>query len=66
MEQRLTWVRRECGAGKSCAGEARHRKLPGGKIMRGYVITDPEVLADLGTPAPGEFDVFVPDDMPEV
>lgn len=66
MIKRLMWLRRECGEGKTCAGEARHAKLPGGRIIRGYVITDPEVLADLGAPEPGEADIFYPDYSPEV
>lgn len=66
MEPRLTWLRRECGTGKTCAGEARHVKLPGGKIVQGYVISDPEVLGDLGPAPAGEAYLFVPDDMPEV
>lgn len=66
MAPRMTWQRRECGSGKTCAGEGRHPNLPGGRIVQGYVITDPQVLADLGNPPPGEVFSFVPDDMPEV
>jgi hypothetical protein len=66
MSERLTWLRRECGDGKTCAGAARHTKLPGGTIYQGYTITDPEVLADLGLPPKAEGYLFVPDDMPEV
>lgn len=66
MEPRLTWLRRECGTGKTCAGEARHTSMPGGKIVQGYTITDRQVLADLGLPPDGEGYLFVPDDLPEV
>lgn len=47
MRPRTTWTRRECG-GKTCAGIGRHPNLPGGRIVQGYAITDPQVLADLG------------------
>lgn len=66
MKKRLTWLRRECGTGPACAGQARHTKLPGGTIYRGYLIADPEVLADLDPTPKGEGYLFVPDDMPEV
>lgn len=63
---RLTWQRRECGTGKTCAGIGRHTGLPGGTIVQGYVITDPKVLADLGDAPTGEVFLFLPDDLPEV
>lgn len=63
MEQRLTWLNRECGDGKTCAGRARHRKLPGVSIVQGYVITDTEVLGDLGLPPAGEGYLMVPDEI---
>lgn len=66
MKPRLTWLRRECGTGKSCAGYGRHTNLPSGQIVQGYVITDPEVLKDLGLPPVGEGFLFVPDGLPEV
>lgn len=66
MNERLRWLRRECGGGKTCAGEARHDRLPGGRIVQGYTIHDPEVLTDLGPAPKGEAYVFLPDDMPEV
>ncbi|HVM19491.1 MAG TPA: hypothetical protein VM307_05990 [Egibacteraceae bacterium] len=66
MKPRLTWTHRECGSGKTCAGEARHTKLPGGRIIQGYTITDPEVLADLGPAPAGEVFAYLPDDLPEV
>lgn len=65
MKLRLTWQRRECGAGKSCAGLGRHARLPGGRIVQGYVITDPAALADLGLPPDGEGFLFVPDEILE-
>ncbi|MGI9001114.1 MAG: hypothetical protein ACR2GH_05560 [Pseudonocardia sp.] len=54
MEQRLTWLSRECSTGKTCAGRARHSRLPGMSILQGYLINDPEVLADLGVPPQGK------------
>lgn len=63
MKQRLTWQSRECGTGKSCAAIGRHMKLPGGRIVQGYVITDPEVLTDLGLPPDGEGFLYVPDEV---
>lgn len=63
MKQRLTWQRRECGTGKSCAGVGYHTKLPGGRIVQGYLITDPVVLEDLGQPPAGEGFMWVPDEV---
>lgn len=63
MKQRMTWLRRECGTGKSCAGLGNHELMPGGRIVQGYQITDPEVLKDLGTPPTGEGFLFVPDEV---
>ncbi len=63
MEQRLTWLSQECGDGKTCAGRARHPKLPGMSILQGYLINDPEVLADLGLPPAGEGYLTVPDEI---
>lgn len=63
MKQRLTWQRRECGSGKTCAGIGRHVALPGGRIVQGYLVTDPTVLADLGLPPQGEGFLYVPDEV---
>lgn len=63
MNQRLTWQRQECGSGKTCAGRGRHTALPGGQVVQGYVITDPQVLADLGVAPQGEGFLFVPDEI---
>jgi len=63
MRQRLTWLRTECGTGKTCAGMARHSGRPGEAILRGYTITDPTVLDDLGPAPAGEAYVYVPDDV---
>lgn len=65
MDKRLTWQRRECGAGKTCAGIGRHDRLPGGRIVQGYLISDPQVLADMGLPPDGEGFLFVPDEILE-
>jgi hypothetical protein len=65
MKQRLTWQRRECGTGKSCAGLGRHELMPGGRIAQGYLITNPEVLKDLGAPPTGEGFLFLPDEVIE-
>lgn len=62
MKKRLMWLRRECAAGKTCAGVGNHINLPGGKIVQGYVITDPVVLADLGTAPTGEAFLWMPDE----
>lgn len=63
MEQRLTWLSRECSTGKTCAGRAHHSRLPGMSILQGYLINDPEVLADLGVPPAGEAYLMVPDEI---
>lgn len=65
MKQRLTWQAREsmCGTGKNCAAIGRHTKLPGGRIVQGYMITDSEVLADLGLPPTGEGFLYIPDEV---
>jgi hypothetical protein len=63
MEPRLTWQARECGSGKTCAGLGRHVALPGGRIVQGYLITDPQVLTDLGAPPESEGFLWVPDDV---
>lgn len=65
MDERLAWQRRECGGGKTCAGVGRHARLPGQRIVQGYLITDPEVLADLGEPPAGEAFLVVPDEILE-
>lgn len=65
MESRLTWLRQECGSGKTCAGRARHPRLPGGQIVQGYLVSDPLVLADLGRPPDGEGYLYVPDEVLE-
>jgi hypothetical protein len=65
MEPRLTWQRRECGGGKTCAGIGRHALMPGGRIVQGYLVTDPQVLADLGLPPDDEGFLFVPDEILE-
>lgn len=39
--------------------------MPGGRIARGYLITNPEVLKDLGAPPTGEGFLFLPDEVIE-
>lgn len=65
MEQGMTWTRRECGTGKTCAGVGQHPALPGMTIVQGYWITDPEVLADLGAAPDGEGFMAVPSELLE-
>lgn len=52
MRKRLRWMWRECPNGKSCS---RTGHLPDGRrIVQGYLVTDPAILAEVGKLPPGE------------
>jgi len=43
-QNQVVWLRESCQHGKSCPG---YGKLKGRGLVRGYVVTDPELLANL-------------------
>lgn len=60
----VRWTRGSCGTGETCPRAGRTDRRT--KLVQGYPITDPDVLAALGVPS-GEMIVEVPDTLlPEV
>ncbi|MGH3511422.1 MAG: hypothetical protein ACRDRB_04010 [Pseudonocardiaceae bacterium] len=62
ISKRLTWVRQECGTAKTCP-RVSDKTERGTRIVQGYLITDPALLAELGKPPSGESWVEVPDSL---
>lgn len=58
QNRRLIMLRRECTEGTACASIS-YEPVRDDFFMRGYVVTDPEILAELNLP-PGEIVSRIP------
>lgn len=58
MKKRLTWLWETCVNGKTCPRVGRLDD--GRRIVQGYIVTDPGILAEIGELPAGEVVLILP------